>query len=145
MSLKGTKSEQQSAVYRAQSRLHWGAVVGVEEAQAWVDDKTSRSWWVGAYPHVVRIEVEELHGNVTTVGGVGKSDHGNGKGVIGIPENGASLVTLLHEMAHCIAHPSAGHGSEWARIFLTLTYNTLGSDRYVELYDAFVSDGVDIG
>jgi len=145
MSLIGTKSEQQNAVYRSQTGLRWGAVVGVEEAQAWVDDKTSRDWWVNNYPHVVRIEVEALHGNVTQVAGVGHGEHHKGKGVIGIPPNGASLVTLLHEMAHCIAPENSGHEKLWARTFLTLTYQALGADRYMELYNAFVGDGVDFG
>ena len=141
---KGSRSEQQSAVYRAQAGLSWGRVNSVEEAQAWVDDKTSRDWWVGSYPNVVRIEVEAIVSDGTFTA-VGKEDHANGRGLIGIDKNGTDLLTLIHEVAHGVTPAHIGHGQEWARHFLTLTYNTLGSDRYVELYDAFVANGVDIG
>ena len=145
MTAIGTKSTQQQAVYDAQATTNqWGKVESVEEAQQFVDSITSEDWWVKNYPYIVRVEVEAQHGNIKAFSAMALEDHHSGGGVIFIPRVGATVQTILHEVAHTVSRGGTGHDGEWAKTFLTIVYFALGGECYMELYQAFTHSGVEI-
>ncbi len=142
-------SEQQAAVYRGEGRVTDPSAlrrVGTEtEAQRFTDSITCQDWWAERYPHVVRVEVEALHGNTRRVSAVSRGHHDRGLGVVGIVKEGVSVLTLLHEMAHCVTESHDGHGPVFVREYLTITYQVAGSAAYAELRAALVEAGAEVG
>lgn len=46
-----------------------------------------------------------------------------------VHEQGASLLTLFHEIAHCVVGPEAGHGEEFRRRHVEILGGVLGADN----------------
>ena len=138
MGMIGTRSEQQSAVYAAEGRVQAGRqFVDHDQAQMFVDSITASDWWTDCYPDVRRIDVVVQREDAPNVA----ADRSQ---TIGLNSRGLNERVILHEMAHVVT-PGAGHTAPWVRERMNLTYRVLGSERYMELYEAFRAEGVDLG
>jgi len=138
----GEMSDQQRNVYMAQEYVSKGRFfTSYEDAQIFADSLTSSSWWGEAYPFIVRIEIQDApEGEPAT----GAYDEDVRVAVAQIPRSMLCERTLLHEVAHAIAPVEAGHNKRWVREFMTLMYRALGSDRYLELFQAFTNHNVEM-
>jgi len=134
----GTRSKQQQAVYTAEGRVSEGRrFMDHDAAQMFVDSLTASDWWTDCYPDVSRIDVVRQRENSPNVASTTSNK-------IGLNSYGLCERVILHEVAH-IVEPDVGHNGPWVRAFLNLTYRTMGSDSYMELYEAFTNEGVDLG
>ena len=142
MPLVGKMSEQQQKVYTAQREVVDGvSFIDYAAAQDFADSITSRSWWREFYPHVVRIEVLRMRAGDPAVG---RHESRDNCALVALPPEMLNETVLLHELAHAVFDEDQGHGPIWAREFMTLMYRVAGSDRYLELYDAFTHHGVNV-
>lgn len=139
---------QQYDLYASERGVQDGPVfASVADVQVWLDDLRDTWWWERwLTDSVKRVEV-----------GIGRP----GPGVAGVgwyerPKlagrmefaRGAELNErrLVHELSHVIAsarRDSKSHDPWFARVYLELTYLIRGSDRYLELRQAFDAHGID--
>ena len=132
------------AVYAAEATLDPSRALGtVVRVQEYLDALCASDWWSERFPGVVRIEVVGIRSSC--VEAVGRPEPERNAGVIGVTPDGRNELTVLHEVAHVLCRPDAGHGPDWARTYLELAYRLMGTDAWAALRDAFVSRGVDIG
>jgi len=143
MALVGTMSDQQKNVYTAEAEVP--AVHkfnSIKEIQIFLDAMTSTDWWERKFNHIVRIEAYKSASRTCSHA---HAEPENNCGVINISERGMNALTVLHEVAHCLVPKNTGHESDWARTFMNLVYHRFGSDKYMDLYQAFLKHNVDIG
>ena len=139
----GTMSEQQRNVYAAEHSVRDGQTfVTYAAAQAWADSVTASEWWSERYGFVRRIEIQDAPSGEPATGSY---DADKLVAVAMIPREMLCERVILHEAAHAIIGPDAGHGPRWTRELLGLFSRILGSERYLELYEAFTQHNVDIG
>ena len=140
MGLVGTRSDQQQAVYDAEEATSRGRqFANIEDVQAFVDSVTASDWWTESYPDVARIDVVKQRENSPCIGTI----TGN-IGKIALNTYGFCERVILHEVAHTV-EPNVGHNGPWVRAHLNLTYRMRGSDAYMDLYNAYTAEGVDLG
>ena len=133
-----------ATVYVAESTLDPGrAFATIENVQAYLDTLCASDWWSERFPGLARIEAVGIRSR--SVEGVGRPELERNAGVIGVTPVGRRELTVLHEVAHVVCRPSAGHGPEWARTYLEIVYRVMGTDTWTALRTAFVTRGVDIG
>lgn len=131
-------------VYAAETTLDLGRAFGaIVQVQEYLDALCARDWWSERFPGVVRIEAVGIRSRC--VEAVGRPEPERNAGVIGVTPDGRKELTVLHEVAHVLCRPDAGHGPDWARTYLELAYRLMGTAAWVALRDAFVTGGVDIG
>ena len=132
------------AVYGAETTLDPGRTfTAIAQVQEYVDALCACDWWSERFPGVVRIEAVGIRSRC--VEAVGRPEPQRNAGVIGLTRDGRKELTVLHEVAHVLCRPDAGHGPDWARTYLELTYRVMGTDTWATLRSAFVARGVDIG
>jgi putative metallohydrolase (TIGR04338 family) len=132
------------AVYAAETTLDPGRAFGtVVEIQDYLDALCANDWWNERFPGVVRIEAVGIRSRC--VDGVGRPDPDRNAGVIGMTADGRKELIVLHEVAHVLCRPDAGHGPAWVRTYLELAYRLMGTEAWARLRTALVARGVDIG
>ena len=136
----GEYSEQQKRVYEAQAHVSVGATfTSYATAQDFANALTSSDWWGQAYPFIIAIEVQDApEGEPAT----GRYDESLRVAVVQIPRSMLNERVMLHEVAHAIAPEGSGHNARWVREFMALMSRALGSDRYLELFNAFKEHSV---
>ena len=140
MPMVGTRSEQQQGVYDAESTTALGRTfASIEDAQVFVDSITASDWWTDCYPDVVRVDVTKQRENSPCIGTVEGT-----VGIIALNSYGLCERVIIHEVAHTV-EPKAGHTGPWVRANLNITYRVRGSDAYMDLYNAYTAEGVDLG
>ncbi len=132
------------AVYAAETTLDPGRVfAAVVQVQDYLDALCANDWWSARFPSVVRIEAVGIRSRC--VEAVGRPDPDRNAGVIGVTADGRKELIVLHEVAHVLCRPDAGHGPDWVRTYLELAYRLMGTETWAMLRAAFVTRGVDIG
>ncbi len=111
----------------------------IEEVQAYVDSLTASDWWFE--PRVRRVECQHVTDKRFQYNH-GRNDVHQGKGTLWLID--FSILTILHEVAHCITDRDVVHGPEFVQNYLKIVYHVLGSEEYVKLYDALKAGGVDL-
>jgi len=138
----GKESPQQTAVYRAEARCgHGEKFTSVESAQRYVHGLMASDWWTerNYSLHIGQRDIEVL--SVTGKWSVANPE----ASVIGLSPNGLDEASVLHEVAHCVAHRDAGHQGPFVRTLLEITYLTRGVAAWTELQLALLAEGADIG
>ena len=132
------------AVYAAEATLDPGRAFGaVVQVQDYLDALCANDWWSERFPSVVRIEAVGIRSRC--VEAVGRPDPDRNAGVIGVTAPGRKELIVLHEVAHVLCCPDAGHGPHWVRTYLELAYRLMGTKTWSMLRAAFLTRGVDIG
>lgn len=140
---------QQGRVYAAQARCSAGAQLSLEAAQAWMARVVNVDWWPERFPSVESIEVGRMD-HRQRWGGVSGFDPECNCGLIEVRDN-TSERTLVHELAHVCAQAElggdlgGGHGPHFVRTYLELMYRLLGQEAWMQLREAMLAEGVDIG
>jgi putative metallohydrolase (TIGR04338 family) len=121
---KKIRDSQRKRVYDAErdvpQGLAWDSIVG---AQRYVDRLLATPWWQQSFPSVWYVVV--LDGGPRRYS---DGDKGVDAGVIKLSSFMRNQLTILHELAH-IARPAAtaGHGPEFAGIYLFLVRQCMGN------------------
>ena len=132
------------AVYAAEATLDPGRAFGaISQVQRYLDALCASDWWGERFPGVVRIEAVGIRSRC--VEAVGRPEPERNTGTIGITPDGRKELTTLHEVAHVVCRPDAGHGPEWVRTYLEIVYRLMGTEPWLALRDALVSRGINIG
>lgn len=132
------------AVYAAEATLDPGRSFGaIVQVQGYLDALCASDWWSERFPRVVRIEVVGIRSRCTVA--VGRPEPGRNAGIIGLTRDGRRELTVLHEVAHAVCRPDAGHDPDWARTYLELTYRVMGTEAWAALRGALIAGGVEIG
>lgn len=148
--------DRQAELYRAEGESIAG--VGrrwerVGEVQAYVDALIESSWFFERWPHLVRCTVERRgRGSVWSTCRRLDAD-GPGRrtteGVVLLADGGLTQPVVLHELAHLLLPPEAGHGTAFAETMLRLVRHEMGFfafadyDRALRSREAFRSVVVD--
>jgi hypothetical protein len=134
---------QQDALYRSEDTVGRGRDLDMAGARALVDGLRDLAWWEENVPEIRYVEIVKLKGGKCSVGGW---DPERGAAVIEMLPVHMNELTIVHELAHAVAHAQWGstcHDPLFSRMFLQLTFLGLGSEKYAELYGAFERDGID--
>jgi putative metallohydrolase (TIGR04338 family) len=137
-----TLGERQAALYAAEEEalaglgLRWRRL---PEAQAYVDGLVASAWFGDRWPHCVQVTVER-RGR----GAVWSTCQGlDGDGPGGRPTEGVVFVAgplrqpvVLHELAHLLAPPGAGHGPVFAETMLSLVHHEMGLTAFADYLHA---------
>jgi putative metallohydrolase (TIGR04338 family) len=137
-----TLGERQQALYAAEEESLAG--LGLRwrhrsEAQAHLDGLLSSAWFGDRWPHCVQVTVERRGRGAAW--STCRALDGDGPG--GRPTEGVVLVAgplrqpvVLHELAHLLAPPGAGHGPEFAETMLSLVHHEMGLTAYADYLHA---------
>ena len=109
------------------------------DAQRYVDGLVGSGWFGTQWPHFHRATVQRRgRGAVWSLGAAL-----DGTGPDGRPTEGVILVAgplrqpvVLHELAHLLLPPGAGHGPAFAETLLTLVRAEMGFPAFAELFHA---------
>jgi putative metallohydrolase (TIGR04338 family) len=106
-----------------------------EDARAYVEQATATQWFKRRFGGVT-IEVKRGHHRLRyPAASIG--------GPIELPRGVVSEMQLVHELAHCVQPPNtAGHGSEFVRIFFDLVERLMGAHYAAELQAIADEDGI---
>lgn len=110
------------------------------DVQAYVTNLVESSWFFERWPWFVRCIVERRgHGSrwstcrpLDDAGPGGRPT----EGVILLADGAARQPVVLHELAHLLAPPDAGHGPPFAATLLTLVRAEMGFFAFAEFRDA---------
>lgn len=133
----------QAAVYAAEEATvgrcgrTWSTVRG---AQSYLHGLLASSWFFEHWPALVRVTIERRGSGATWSTCHALDADGPG----GVPSEGVLLLagpafaqaTVLHELAHLLAPPGAGHGPAFTEILLELVRHEMGFFAFAELRDA---------
>lgn len=129
---------QQEAVYAAER----GALGGygrrfqnVGEIRAYVDRLVDSDWFHDRWPDVGRVAVSRIRSSKWA--GVASARSLS----IAIAYGAAGEAVVLHELAHVVSPPDAGHGPVFCFAFLALVREHMGFYAWAELYHALESAG----
>jgi len=132
----------QEALYAAEAEsvdghgIVWPRLADAQDA---VDALVGSAWFGARWPHFVRAVVERRGA------GARWSTHQalDGDGPGGRPTEGVILVAgplrqtvVLHELAHLLLPPGAGHGPGFAETMLTLVRREMGFVAFAEYFHA---------
>jgi putative metallohydrolase (TIGR04338 family) len=125
------RDSQRLRLYRAQDTVPSGqALPELEACQLYVDRVTSSEWWRLRYPHVTRVKVHWRLGRTAVASPMTNT--------ISLPRSLRTERTNLHELAHLVTPQGvASHGPEYARTYLDIVAQFMGSDFAQELFQAF--------
>lgn len=130
----------QATVYAAEEATvaRWGRTWStVRDAQAYADGVVGSAWFFERWPALVRVTIERRGSGATW-----STCHAlDGPGPQGIPTEGVILLagpvfaqaTILHELAHLLLPPDAGHGPEFTATLLELVRREMGFHAFAEL------------
>ena len=111
----------------------------VRDAQAYLDELIGGDWFGDRWPHLLRCTIERRGaGSVWSASHCLDPDrhHPTSEGVILVSDKGLTEPVLLHELAHLLAPPDAGHGPPFAQVLLDLVRHQMGVVPYAELLHA---------
>ena len=112
----------------------------VADAQAYVEGLVRSQWFGSRWPHFVRATVERRgHGSAWSASVPLDAAAPGGRpteGVILVADGGLRQPTILHELAHLLAPPDAGHGVAFAEVLLTLVRQEMGFFAFAECFHA---------
>jgi hypothetical protein len=138
---------QQDELYRSEETISQGRPLTQSEIRALVDRVRDSEWWERNVPQVRYVEV--FFRERSREGSVGAWDRVRGCGVMEMAPCHMAELPIIHELAHVVADAlwgngrGCGHDPRFARTYLNLVYVAFGSERYLELYEAFTRDGID--
>jgi hypothetical protein len=134
---------EQAATYAAEEATvarcgrEWSSV---REAQAYLDGLVSSAWFFERWPDFVRATIERRGSGATWSTCHGLDAGGPGgrptEGVILLAGPVFAQATLLHELAHLLAPPGAGHGAPFTDTLLELIRNEMGFFAFSDLRHA---------
>jgi putative metallohydrolase (TIGR04338 family) len=132
----------QDALYAAEAESIAGLGITwarLADAQRDADRLVGSAWFAEQWPHFVRATVERRGRGAVWSTQVALDHDGPG----GTPTEGVVLVAgplrqpvVLHELAHLLLPPTAGHGREFAETLLTLVRREMGFPAFAELLHA---------
>jgi len=135
---------QQFQLYAAEANLPLGEVFDtLDELQAFVDGLRDLSVWRRQYADVMRVE---CHLRPSGSGSVGGWREESGCGIIEMLTPHRNELFVLHEVAHVLAaarYGSHAHDPWFARTYLELVYEAMGSEAYAALAKSFADHGID--
>jgi putative metallohydrolase (TIGR04338 family) len=109
------------------------------DAQRYLDGLVGSAWFAGRWPHFRGATVQRRGHRAVWSLGAALDDAGPD----GRPTEGAVLVAgplrqpvVLHELAHLLLPPGAGHGPAFAETLLTLVRAEMGFPAFAELFHA---------
>jgi putative metallohydrolase (TIGR04338 family) len=136
---------QQFQLYAAELYASEGRkFANIEEVQAYVDTLRDTPLWQRQYPQVHRVEV--FGRPVSTKSSVGAWQPERGAGVIEMLDCHMSELYVMHELGHVLAsarYGSRSHDPWFARTYMELVYQGMGSAAYASLRRAFVAAEID--
>lgn len=137
---------QQDELYASEQRLtDRGRVFHtVGDIQRYVDKLRDCVYWQTHYPNVKRVEVHEAGRGAR--GSVGGFFPELSAGQIEMHRVHFNELYVLHELAHVLAaarYGSQAHCPWFARVYLELVYEYMGSSYYQQLHKNFAADGID--
>jgi putative metallohydrolase (TIGR04338 family) len=147
--MAGVRDQQRSRLYAAERECHHGPqehLRSVQQMQNFIDRVCTQRWFQSRWGNDVKIEVRGGQGHRRAV------CYGD---VLHIPLWGREELVLLHELAHSLVTyrrgltgfsilgvdyqtgAVAGHGPEYAGVFLFLVRQVLGAEEALKLKAAF--------
>jgi len=121
------RDSQKARLYAAErDAFDWGQTIPNGELQVWLEKNVlSRAWFRRRYGNQY-IEVSLMRG-----GGRG------GYGEIRLGREARNEWVMLHELAHNLAGVNAGHGPEFAGVYLRLVHHVMGREVAACLRDSY--------
>ncbi len=109
-----------------------------EVVSAFVRSLVTGTWWP-AGPVVVRRARQDARTSTTRAGGAG------GIVEIRLSRPQCTRATAVHELAHALAGPAAGHGPMFRRAHVDVAAVVFGAERAGWLADAYVGVRLNLG
>ena len=123
----------QADLYAAEHEAIAGAGLRWErlsDAQRYVDRLVASAWFAARWPHLLRCAVERRGSGSVWSLAHGLDADGPGRrpteGVVLVADGELRQAVVLHELAHLVSPPDAGHGPEFARTHLALVRHEMG-------------------
>jgi putative metallohydrolase (TIGR04338 family) len=112
----------------------------LRDAQAYLDGLIESAWFATRWPCLLRCTIERRgSGSVWStcqrLGPTGSEDF-PAEAVILVADGALTQPVVLHELAHLLAPPGAGHGPVFADVLLTLVRHEMGFFAYAEFLHA---------
>ena len=136
-------SATQSALYSAEARaidqagLRWRRLV---DAHGYLDGLLGSAWFFHRWPALLRCTIERRgSGSVwSTCQHLDRDGPGDlaTEGVILVADGSLVQPVVLHELAHLLVAPGAGHGPAFAETLLTLVRHEMGFFAFADYYEA---------
>ena len=106
------------------------------DARAHVEALVGSDWFAGRWPHFVACGVERRGSGSVWSTCMPLDDEGPDgrptRGVVLVADGGLRQPVLLHELAHLLNRPGAGHDRAFASIHLTLVRHDMGFMAYAD-------------
>jgi hypothetical protein len=142
MARRPALSATQAALYAAEARAldH----VGVRwrrlgDAQAYLDTLLGSGWFFRRWPTLLRCTIERRGSNSvwSTCHQLDRDGPGGTatEGVILVADGSLTQPVVLHELAHLLTVPAAGHGPAFAETLLTLVRHEMGFFAFADYYE----------
>jgi putative metallohydrolase (TIGR04338 family) len=133
----------QSQLYAAEAAtiadagLRWARL---RDAQRYLDELLGSEWFAGCWPDLLRCTIERrgsgsVWSTCQALDGRGARSRPS-EGVILVADGALRQAVVLHELAHLLAPPGAGHGPVFARTLLALVRHEMGFFAYADLLHA---------
>ena len=121
------RDSQKSRLYAAErDAFDWGQTIKNEDLQVWLERNVlSRAWFRRRFGN------RYIHVDLMRGGGRG------GFGQILLGREARNEWVMLHELAHNLAGTRAGHGPEFAGIYLRLVHHVMGREVAACLRDSY--------
>jgi len=117
--------------------LRWGRL---PDARAYVSGLIESEWFGERWPHFLRCDVERRGSGSVWSTCHRLDDDGPGgrptEGIILVADGALLQPVVLHELAHLLVAPDAGHGPDFAETLLTLVRREMGFFAFAALYHA---------
>jgi len=117
--------------------LRWKHVADV---RAYLDGLVESEWFAERWPHFVRCTAERRgSGSVWSTCQRLDEDGPGGRateGTVMLADGALAQPVVLHELAHLLLPPDAGHGPEFAETLLTLVRREMGFFAFAAYYHA---------
>ncbi|HEX2186984.1 MAG TPA: hypothetical protein VHN78_15925 [Chloroflexota bacterium] len=139
--LRRARDGQRARLYRAEAAVPEGRrLPEVADVQRYVDRVVGSDWWQAKAPGWTQIQVKDGRGRR-------RAGSWTGEPVISLPRKLRVERIVLHELAHQltdqIAGPAAaGHGWQYAAIYLALVRHFLGPAAAQALLEGYRAEGV---
>jgi len=115
--------------------LRWQHISGV---RAYLGRLVESDWFAERWPHFLRCTAERRGSGSVWSTGQRLDEGGPGgaatEGVVLLSDGGLRQPVVLHELAHLLLPPDAGHGTDFAETLLTLVRHEMGFFAFAALY-----------
>lgn len=135
------RDSQQGKLYKAEGRIPSGEQLGPIQIERYVGEILADRWFAQYHPE---LEISDLKFKFPTKGARASCKTQGQVHTLRFPNNHRTRRHVVHEVAHAAAHAKwgadriAGHGAEYAYVFLRLMYHRFGRAVGFALQNAYI-------